>query len=303
MKIMPNKRAIIIIGAVLLQTMIVAVFINVLVLAEYSMWPKYTLPVLTIIVGFLGMMSVISIKQMEEINKESIKARLLGSHYQEVQTLLTASRIERHEYRKHLQALQACLNLGLMDDAMQYLDRISEQNPQQEDLAIENPVLFSLINSKYALARAQGIQFSVNIDCDLTGIKIEPWDLNSILGNLLDNAMEAAALDLQGPRVNCKINDLQGEFVIIVQNNGPLIPESDKARVFEAGFSTRDGESRGYGLYIVKNLVDSYRGVIDIISDSETKITVRLPGDEHDRQSFKKNSGLARMPAPNRPRY
>lgn len=273
--------------------------INVQQYYDYSNWPKYTVPIWPIVAGVLGLLCVISLRQMEEINKENIKARLLESHYQEVQTLLTASCMERHEYRKHLQALQACLNLGLMDDAMQYLDRISEQTPQQEYLAIENPVLFSLINSKYALARAQGIQFSVNIDSDLIGIMIEPWDLNSILGNLLDNAMEAAALDLQGPRVSCKIIDSQGELVITVQNNGPPIPVSDKARVFEAGFSTRGGESRGYGLHIVKNLVDGYRGVIDIISDSETKITVRLPGDEHDRQSFKKNSGLARMPAPN----
>ncbi|MEN6389804.1 MAG: ATP-binding protein [Syntrophomonas sp.] len=233
------------------------------------------------------------------MNKEYIKDQLLKSHYQEIETLLTASRIERHEYRKHLQALQACLHLGLMDDARQYLDRISEQPAQEEYLVIENPVLFGLINSKYALARARGIQFSADIYCDLTGIKIEPWDLNSILGNLLDNAMEAAALDSQEPWVNCEISNSQGDIVFVVQNNGPGISESDRERVYEAGFSTRDGETRGYGLYIVKNLVESYRGVIDISSNSETKITVRLPGDENDRQSFKTNSGLARPPALN----
>lgn len=297
MKTMHNNRAIIIISAVLLQTMVVTLFVNVQLFYDYSKWPKYTFPFWPIVVGFLGILCVISIKQMEEMNKDYIKGQLLKSHYQEVETLLTASRIERHEYRKHLQALQACLHLGLMDDARQYLDRISERSPQEEYLPIENPVLFGLINSKYALARAQGIQFSANVNCDLNGVKMEPWDLNSILGNLLDNAMEAAALDPKEPRVSCEISDSEGEIVIVVQNNGPLIAEPD--RVFEAGFSTKGGESRGYGLYIVKNLVDAYRGVINIISDSETKIMVRLPGDEHDRLSFKKNSSLARPPALN----
>jgi len=297
MNTMQNKRAIIIISAVLLQTMISTLFIDVQLLSDYSAWPKYTFPFWAVIVGSLGVLCIISIRQMEDMNKEYIKDQLLKSHYQEIETLLTASRIERHEYRKHLQALQACLHLELMDDARQYLDRISEQPPQEEYLAIENPVLFGLINSKYALARARGIQFSANVNCDLTSVKIEPWDLNSILGNLLDNAMEAAALDPLGPRVSCEISDSEGEIVIVVQNNGPLISEPDKERVFEAGFSTKNGESRGYGLYIVKNLVEGYRGVINIISDSETKITVRLPGDENDRQSFKANSSLARSPA------
>ncbi|MEQ8173836.1 MAG: ATP-binding protein [Syntrophomonadaceae bacterium] len=245
----------------------------------------------------MSILCVISIRQMEEMNKEYIKDQLLKSHYQEIETLLTASRIERHEYRKHLQALQACLHLELMDDARQYLDRISEQPAQEEYLAIENPVLFGLINSKYALARARGIQFSANVKSDLIGVKVEPWDLNSILGNLLDNAMEAAALDPQEPRVSCEIKDYEGEIVIVVQNNGPPIAEPDKDRVYEAGFSTKGSESRGYGLYIVKNLVDGYSGVINTVSDSETKITVRLPGDENDRQSVKKNSDLARPTA------
>lgn len=295
MNTMQNKRAIIIISAVLLQTMISTLFIDVQLLSDYSAWPKYTFPFWAVIVGSLGVLCIISIRQMEEMNKEYIKDQLLKSHYQEVETLLTASRIERHEYRKHLQALQACLHLELLDDARKYLDRISEKPAQEEYLAIENPVLFGLINSKYALARARGIQFSVNVESDLTGVKVEPWDLTSILGNLLDNAMEAAALDPKGPRVSCEISDSEGQIIMVVQNNGPLIAEPE--RVFEAGFSTKNGESRGYGLYIVKNLIESYRGVINIISDSETKITVRLPGDENDRQSFKANSSLARSPA------
>jgi len=292
---MQNNRAIVIIGAVLLQIMVVSIFINIQIFYDYSAWPKYTFPLWPIIVGVLGILCVISMRQMEEMNKEYIKDQLLKSHYQEVETLLTASRIERHEYRKHLQALQACLHLELLDDARKYLDRISEQPAQEEYLAIENPVLFGLINSKYALARARGIQFSVNVESDLTGVKVEPWDLTSILGNLLDNAMEAAALDPKGPRVSCDISDSEGQIIMVVQNNGPLIAEPE--RVFEAGFSTKGGESRGYGLYIVKNLVDGYRGVINIVSDSETRITVRLPGDENDRQSFKKDSGLASQTA------
>lgn len=290
---MQNNRSIVIIGAVLLQIMVVSIFINIQIFYDYSAWPKYTFPLWPIIVGVLGILCVISMRQMEEMNKEYVKDQLLKSHYQEVETLLTASRIERHEYRKHLQALQACLHLELLDDARQYLDRISDQQPQEEYLAIENPVLFGLINSKYALARARGIQFSANINCDLTNVKIEPWDLTSILGNLLDNAMEAAALDPKGPRVICEISYSEGQIIMVVQNNGPLIAEPDRERVYEAGFSTKGGESRGYGLYIVKNLVDGYGGVINITCDLETKIAVRMPGDENDRQSFKNNSGLA----------
>lgn len=290
---MNNKREIIVIACVLALTLASMSLSMAIQAVELGYEKQYVLPVWQGVVVILAILSVFSIGQMGEINKENIKNQLQNEHFKEIETLLTAARVERHEYRKHLQALQSCLHLGMVEEAERYLEGISRQPENEEWLAIDHPALFGLVNSKYALARSRGIAMDVSVECDLSGLKIEPWDLCSMVGNLLDNALEAAVFDDKGPWVGLECRKCGGNYEIVVTNNGRTVAREDISRVFEAGFSTKESSGRGYGMYIVKNLVEGCRGEIEMVSDRRTAVKIILPEDGHDRQNIAKSRRIS----------
>ncbi|MHB8987050.1 MAG: sensor histidine kinase, partial [Eubacteriales bacterium] len=109
------------------------------------------------------------------------------------------------------------------------------------------------------VAEVKGIDFAFSVKCDITNVNIPPWDLCSILGNLLDNAFEAAVQDYVDRRVAVEIKRENGNYVLYVYNTGPKISENSKQRLFTAGYTTKESEACGYGLYLVKKLVERLR--------------------------------------------
>lgn len=89
------------------------------------------------------------------------------------------------------------------------------------------PAITSLINTKKRTAEAQGIDFAVAIKSDFSQLNISPWDLNSLLGNLIENAMEAAIYD-KHPRVTIELSHQNGQYVIYIANNGSTIIDKEK---------------------------------------------------------------------------
>ncbi len=285
-----KKHEIIIIGSILALTLASMIMGMVLQWVDTNNRNNYSIPIWQVVVTSLAVVGIYSISQMDRVNKENIKNKFQKEHYLEIETLLTASRIERHEYRKHLQALQSCLHLGMVEEAVHYLEGISRQPESEDYLPINHPALFGLVNSKYALARTQGIEMGVSVECDLSDIEIEPWDLCSIVGNLLDNAQEAAAFEKGIPRVGLEFRRREGFFEITVTNNGRTIEPGQAERIFEAGFSTKENSGRGYGLYIVKSLVEGYGGKIELMPNNKTVVRIMFPEEGYDRQVSQKNS-------------
>ncbi len=120
----------------------------------------------------------------------------------------------------------------------------------------------------------KNIDFSVAVKCDVSKMYIPDWDLCSILGNLLDNAFEAATAD-EKPRVGIEFKYEDNHFAIYVNNNGNRI--SDPDNVLAAGYTTKESEGRGYGLYIVNKLVQKYKGSLEIITRPKTTVIFRFP--------------------------
>ncbi|WP_347488491.1 GHKL domain-containing protein [Desulfoscipio sp. XC116] len=103
---------------------------------------------------------------------------------------------------------------------------------------------------------------------NITKLDVRPWDLCSILGNLLDNAFEAAILDPADRRVAVEIKYEDTNYILYVYNTGPKISAEVRRRLFTAGYTTKESEARGYGLYLVKKLVDKYEGRIKVKAGS-----------------------------------
>jgi len=92
--------------------------------------------------------------------------------------------------------------------------------------------------------------------------------------------MEAAIQDEDHPRIGVEFKYEDRYYTIYIFNNGVPIPRDQD--IFAAGYTTRGSVSRGYGLYLVKKLVDQYNGHIDITSKERTVTILKLPhGGEH----------------------
>ena len=99
-------------------------------------------------------------------------------------------------------------------------------------------------------------------------MNLPPEMLITVIGNLLDNAFDAMneRADYKAPKeLVFGIYSRPGSVLIIVDDTGSGIEESDMANIFENGYSTK-GEGRGTGLYQVKTMVENFGGRISVES-------------------------------------
>ena len=111
-------------------------------------------------------------------------------------------------------------------------------------------------------------------------MKIHDWDLNRILGNLLDNAIEAIEGISGEKTVELIIEGGEENNRLEVTTYGVYLTDEVEARIFQRGYSSKEEAGHGLGLAICKELVDDYKGSININKDQEknyTSFQVLLP--------------------------
>jgi len=266
---------------ILSQTLVSIVIISVIQSTDNISAVKAWLPFWEALIVALALLSIAAIANLYSNAREIIKTHLMREHLRQNEIFLSTLQAEKHEYRRHLQALQSLIYLDRTQEAQRYIDGIAENYWNGYDnVYIKHPELNILVNSKFNLAKSQGIDFSLNSNCDFSLLKVEPWDLCSIIGNLLDNAIESALQDKGQPAVELEFEFQNRYFIICVRNNGATINAKDRDRIFEAGFTSKESVGRGYGLYIVRKLVKRYGGEIEVVSNKRTAIIVKIPGEE-----------------------
>lgn len=272
-----------VVAAILTQTLFL-VLINTSIIAGDNICSlKGAIPYINLGLVVMCIFNLFTIKNMENNAKYQAKILLIKNHLNQVESILKSTQIQQHEYVRHMQTLQSLIELNKIEKAREYINGITNQYWSNNMIYyIDHPAISALINSKNSVAQVNNVDFAVAVKCDLSGIGLPAWDLCSILGNLLDNAIEAAATDTK-PQVGVEFKYEDGFYAIYIINNGSLMRRP--GRVFEAGYTTKGSEGRGYGLYIVHKLVHKYNGVIEIINKPKTTIILKLPagGDQYDR--------------------
>lgn len=117
----------------------------------------------------------------------------------------------------------------------------------------------------------------IDENANLNNTNINELDLQRIISNIIRNSVEA----LNGKGLLMIKSYYSYRYIIInIQNNGPEIDKDIIEKIFEEGFSTKENKNgdNGFGLYIVKELIDSYNGRISVSSNKElTTFTIKLP--------------------------
>ncbi len=268
-----------VIAIVLIETLFIVLLNLHIYVAQNVNSLKIFLPIANVFVLIMSGLALYSIKGIEKTVKKKVELNLLKEHLQQIEGLMNTLQIQKHEHARHIQVIQAMLYLDEIDKSKEYIDGIAQDyQPTEELIHTGHPALTALLNSKCKAAESKRIDFAFSVKCNPDNLKMSPWDLCSILGNLLDNAMEAAVQSPDNRRVSLEIKYEGDQYVVYVYNTGPPITASQKKKLFQPGYTTKNSEARGYGLFLVNKLVRRHGGTIEVKSGERTSFIVYLPG-------------------------
>lgn len=192
-----------------------------------------------------------------------------------------ALRVQKHEFLNKLHTISGLVQLGDYNDALSLIQ--NESHLHQENIRfvtemIERSSLAGLILGKMGRCRELGIRFVLSEESRLGAYsKVDDESLIVCLGNLVENAMEAVlAAESDDKEVRVLIRQTESVLLMEIADNGPGIPEEMVTRIFQKGYSSKEGEKRGYGLYLVKTIADSFGGTIEVDNMSENGTTIRI---------------------------
>lgn len=122
--------------------------------------------------------------------------------------------------------------------------------------------------------------------------------LVSILGNLIDNALEATLSHHgKGGKVTVILSDFGKELIFEVEDQGPGIATEDLDKIFTRGYTTKTSQGHGIGLDLVKSLTEHLGGLITVESiEAETggngsRFTLYLPKQLNHHNNNIQNKG------------
>ncbi|MEU4385934.1 ATP-binding protein [Promicromonospora sp. NPDC023805] len=195
-----------------------------------------------------------------------------------VRTISEALRAQTHDFSNRLHTIATLIELGRSDEALRFVASERDLGQRLTDRvvqAIEEPVIAALVLGKAAQARERAVEMHFETHIAPGTHWLEPVDVVTILGNLIDNAIDAAAAraleDTTEPAAEAWVevylaNGDDGSLVFQVSDSGTGIADTDRERIFEHGWSTKDATAggRGYGLALVRQVVESLGGDIEV---------------------------------------
>lgn len=235
-----------------------------------------------IILSTLLMIAILfyRIKRQHEMELEIARLKqdqveILERDYQALSKIYADNAKLYHDLHNHIEAIYQCLTQNDIQEALRYCEdlrtpvREISQTVWTGDKAIDY-----LISSKMALAEQEHIKTTVNIEYP-HNTNIRSVDLTTILGNLLDNALEAVEIAPDNLRfLNLTVRRINAMLIIKVENGCSEIPVQEDGKWLT---SKTDKAFHGWGLKSVQSAAERYDGTINTeYKDSVFKSVVTL---------------------------
>ena len=196
----------------------------------------------------------------------------------------TALRAQTHEFMNKMHVIMGLIDMKAYDELKNFTQEIAYNRQSEVSYIVtrlKDITLSGFILGKISRSRELDIDFSLTEESELHSELDVPsvHDIVLIAGNIIENAFDALK-NFDGERiVNLSILDFDREIVIVVEDSGPGMDESIRKHIFQRGFSSKCESGHGFGLYLVKQSIDSLNGTISVESapGEGTIFTVRLP--------------------------
>jgi len=203
-----------------------------------------------------------------------------------VRAFAESLRAQAHEAANRLHTTVSLVELGRSSEAVEFATAQLESAQRLTDrvvAAVEEPVLAALLLGKAAAAHERGVQLEIDPVTAVGATGLPAGDLVTIVGNLVDNGVDAA-LGGDPPReVQVAVWTEGRRLEIRVEDTGPGIPEEHVPHVFQRGWTTKDsgaapaGLGRGLGLALVTQTVRRLGGTLAVRPGPGALFEVSLP--------------------------
>ena len=189
-----------------------------------------------------------------------------------VQSMSAVLRAQRHEFANRMHLVSGLLHEGHPDRASQYIDEILGVGPRSETVegidAVADAYLRSFLTAKAAHARESGVRMVLGENTWVGGEVAVPVDVTTVLGNLVDNAIDAARLGVRRPaEVEVElVQDGSTLHIVVVDSGDGVNLELDQ--VFVEGVSTKSTADspggRGVGLALSRQIARTRGGDVTL---------------------------------------
>lgn len=209
----------------------------------------------------------------------------LGRELDSSRGLIDALRAQDHEHANRLHVLLGLLELGLHDEAAEYLHEVvgvHRATAEQITGQIRDPQLAALLVGKATVAAERGVTLRVVGTSLLPDRLVDAAELVTVVGNVVDNALDAAA-GTERAEVELELRTEGSTGVRLrVADSGPGVPPGRREQVFAEGWSTKPPPAhgrRGLGLALVRRLAERHGGTVgvDDAPAGGAEFTVLLP--------------------------
>jgi two-component system CitB family sensor kinase len=208
----------------------------------------------------------------------------LGRELDSTRGLIDALRAQDHEHANRMHTLLGLLELEMYDDAVEFVGEVvgdHRATAEQVTEKIEDPLLAALLVGKATVAAERGVALWVSDRTRLPDRLVDPRGLVTVVGNLVDNALDAVA-GTPHARVEVELRAEGRTAVLTVRDTGPGIPPEQRELVFTEGWSTKKPPAhgkRGIGLSLVRRLAERQGGSATVgeAEGGGAQFTVVLP--------------------------
>ena len=221
---------------------------------------------------------VSSFRRKDEIDR-------MAQELTQIQEYSEVLRTQTHEYSNKLHTLAGLIQLGSHQEALDLIGR--ETSGYQELLGtlaetVPEPLLSAIILGKYNRAQELRINFQLDPESRMIDIpkKINREKIVTILGNLLENALEAAQENTSGKRtVLLSMTDFGNDLIFEVEDSGSGIEDESVDLSLQHGFTTKSGTGRGIGLSLVHENLKYLGGHLTVVRSSlgGMRFTIYIP--------------------------
>lgn len=201
---------------------------------------------------------------------------MMERHWEEVENMYRQTRGWRHDYHNHIQTMKAYLEMGRLEELGDYLNELDHDLTQVDTvLKTGNVKVDAVLNSKISLAKARDIQVSAKAVAP-AALPFSDVDLSLIIGNLMDNAMEACLRIAEKEKrfIRIYLDVMKGQFYLYVMNSVGETLKKDGGHYL----TTKNSIHHGFGLMRLDRVVKKYHGYLNRQDETDVFVTeIMLP--------------------------
>lgn len=214
------------------------------------------------------------------IRKAQDRQKAMEERIQQLVEMNSRLRANRHDYLNNMQIVYGMLELNEYEELRGFLAPMYKDIMKtSKALKTSVPAVNALLMAKMSEADKKDMDFYIEVKSNLKELSISDWELCRVLSNLIDNAFRAVEESHNAEKkVFLDINEDTDNCYFMITDNGVGIQENIKNNIFKPGFTTKNEEGHGIGLYIVSKIVGKNHGLIELKNDnSGTCFSVTFP--------------------------